>query len=218
MGLTIHYQLGYGGHSPEEVLEKLRQKALDMPVEEVSPQVLHFAGKMANHQSHQGKDEHTWALIQATEYVQVGNVSIGVPPKEVYFFSVWPGEECEEANFGLAKYPATITYRGRKIPTGLGGAWRWRSFCKTQYASNVSTEHFLKCHASVCSLLKEAERIGILKKVNDEGHFWDHWDYEALVREVAEWNSMIGDFIQKLESVFGGENVVSSLKGKKSTR
>ncbi|MCL5056733.1 MAG: hypothetical protein M1130_01790 [Actinobacteria bacterium] len=187
-----------------------------MPVEEVSPRVLHFVGKMANHRSHEGKDEHTWALIQATAYVQVGNISIGVPPKEVYFFSVWPGEECEEANFGLAKYPATITYGGRKIPTGLGGAWRWRSFCKTQYASNVSAEHFLKCHASVCSLLKEAEKIGILKKVNDEGHFWDHWDYEALVREVAEWNSMIGDVIQKLESVFGSENVVSSLKGKKT--
>lgn len=54
--------------------------------------------------------------------------------------------------------------------------------------------------------------------MNDEGHFWDHWDYEALVREVAEWNSMIGDMLQKLESVFGSENVLSPFRGKKLVR
>ncbi|MCL5781712.1 MAG: hypothetical protein M1119_12720 [Firmicutes bacterium] len=124
--------MGYGGYSPEAVLEKLRQKALDMPVEEVSPRVFHFRGKLANHESHEGKDDHTWALIQATAYSNVGYVSIRVPPKEIYFFSLWPGEECEEANFGLARYPDTITYGGRQILTDLGGAWRWRSFCKTQ--------------------------------------------------------------------------------------
>ncbi|MCL5781711.1 MAG: hypothetical protein M1119_12715 [Firmicutes bacterium] len=71
---------------------------------------------------------------------------------------------------------------------------------------------------SVCSLLKEAEKIGILKQVNDEGHFWDHWDYEALVREVAEWNTMIGDMIKKLKSLFGNENVLSQIWDKKSIR
>lgn len=219
MGLTIHYELGYGGQSPEEVLEKLRQKALDMPVKEVSNRVIHLKkGEIAIYLSHRDKNEHTWALIQATAYVQVGNISIGVPPMEVYFFSVWPGEECEEANFGLARYPATITYGGRIIPTGIGGGWRWRSFCKTQYASNVSAEHFLKCHVSVCSLLKEAEKIGILKRVNDEGHFWEQWDYDALVREVAEWNSMLVEVIQKLKSAFGSENVVSPVKDKKTVR
>lgn len=214
MGLTIHYELGYGGNSPEEVLEKLRQKALDMPVEEVSSQVFHFKGQMANYLSRKCKDEHTWALIQANTHVQVGNVYIGVPPKEVYFFSVWPGENCEEANFGLARYPATITHRGRKVPAEIGGGWRWGSFCKTQYVSNISAEHFLRCHVSVCTLLKEADKIGILKRVSDEGHFWDNWDYEALVREVAEWNSMIGDMIRKLESVFGSEKVISPVKDK----
>ncbi len=103
---------------------------------------------------------------------------------------------------------------GRKIQTGIGGGWRWGSFCKTQYASNISAEHFLRCHVSVCTLLKEADKIGILKRVSDEGHFWDNWDYEALVREVAEWNSMIGDMIRKLESVFGSEKVISPVKDK----
>lgn len=162
MGLTIHYRLEYSGKEPAKILEALRQKAMDLPFAEVSPKVYHFKGEAANYQNHSKDSVFFWLLIQATAYVELdyGRISLCVLPKEVYLFTAWPGEECEEANFGLAKYPAVVPYRGGKVKTKLGNNWRWKSFCKTQYASKISMEHFLRCHFSVCQLLKEAKSWG----------------------------------------------------------
>ncbi|MCL6557575.1 MAG: hypothetical protein K6U74_02005 [Firmicutes bacterium] len=212
MGLTIHYDLKYGGKEPAKVLEQLRQKAMDLPFAEVSPVVYHFKGKDADWQNHDRESDFAWPLIQATRYVEYGRYHIGVVPKEVYFFNTWPGDECEEANFGLAKYPATLTFYGRKIPTRFGNGWIWHSFCKTQYASNISREHFLRCHLSVCLLLKEAEKMDLLKRVHDEGKFWDKWDFDALVEEVFEWNEMVKSNVRQLKTWFGEDNVISPIK------
>jgi len=212
MGLTIHYDLEYGGKEPAKVLEQLRQKAMDLPFAKVSPEVYYFKGRDADYQNHDKSSDFFWPLIQSTEHVEYSpGRYLSVPPKEVYLFSTWPGEECEEADFGLAKYSAVVTVRGEKIPTKLGGGWRWHSFCKTQYASKISIEHFLRCHYSVCMLLKEAKKMGILKDVNDEGKFWDTWDFESLAREVSEWNHMILGAVEQLKAAFGEGKIWSAI-------
>lgn len=206
MGLTIYYRLrAPEGCDPGEVMEKLRQAALDLPVKEVSDKVFHLVGQACNYQS-LGRDHPLrWALIQAQDWADEvepgtgGKVSLSVAPLELYVFSVWPGEGCEEANFGLARYPDRIGWNGRVVQVPDGGVWRWRSFCKTQYASNVSIEHFVRCHVAVCCLLREAEKLGILQEVHDEGHFWDTWDIGALAREVSKWNTFIAGMAKALE-------------------
>jgi len=217
MGLTIHYRLKYDEREPKKILERLRQRAMDLPFAEVSPKVYHFKGRLADWQNHGRDSIFTWALIQATENVEHEEYGrkyyIEVLPKEVYLFNAWPGEECEEANFGLAKYPATVDFHGKRLRTNLGDSWRWNSFCKTQYASKVSLEHFLRCHYAVCLLLKEAEKLGLLARVNDEGNFWDSWDFEALAREVSGWNHMIQDAVDRLKATFGDKNVLSPIDG-----
>lgn len=206
MGLTIYYKLrAPEGCNPGEVMEKLRQAALDLPVEEVSNEVFHLVGQACNCQSLGQDHPLRWALVQAQDSVEDAEpgtgrrVWVSVAPVELYVFSVWPGEECEEANFGLARYPDRIEWRGRVLQVPDSGVWRWRSFCKTQYASNVSIEHFVRCHVAVCSLLREAERLGILQEVIDEGKFWDTWDVETLVREVGEWNVFVAGMVKALE-------------------
>jgi hypothetical protein len=105
-----------------------------------------------------------------------------------------------------------VEYGGKKVSTKQRG-WVWYSFCKTQYASNVSLEHFLKCHWTVCALLKEAEKLGILAEVNDEGDFWGKWDYAALSKEVVTWNDNIRGMLHQITSSLGeGFGVISSLK------
>ncbi len=119
---------------------------------------------------------------------------------------------CEEANFGLCRYPATIDVPDparpgctRTIPTGLTG-WRWGSFCKTQYASNPKAggvEHFLLCHLAVIAMLDRARELGILSRVIDEGGFWEKRDVRALAQEVGTWNEMIAAFAGRLKDTFG---------------
>lgn len=213
MGLTINYRLSYripGKRTTAadclQVLEKLRQAALDLPFETVSD-LVYLGGKEADYQSYDPCHEFVWPLIQAQEHVYLdghrGFSSISVPPKEVIFFSTWPGEECEEANFGLARYPASIVHRGQRYQVP-GSGWRWHSFCKTQYASNVSVEHFLRCHSAVCTLLLKADELGFRVAVDDEGGFWGNWDFAALAREVGEWNNMVASFTRALQDVLDG--------------
>jgi len=101
----------------------------------------------------------------------------------------------------------------RKIKTHLGG-WRYSSFCKTQYASNVKyggVPNFVKCHLCVIHLLDRIAALPTVKvETNDEGKYgrsfytddpraeepvytWHDglYDVKALVEEVGEWNEMI---------------------------
>lgn len=70
--------------------------------------------------------------------------------------------------------------------------WYWQSFCKTQYASAASEEHFLSCHRMVVSLLDEAKRIGFEVAVHCEGSYWDTRDAEQLLAEVRPANRFDG--------------------------
>jgi hypothetical protein len=137
-----------------------------------------------------------------------------VPPRRLIAFGTSPGAGCEEANFGLCRYPATLqittdTGRSQRIPTGVkAGEWVWSSFCKTQYASNPQcggVAHFLKCHLLVVTLLDRARELGILETVCDEGNYWEHRDAERLTREVGQWNQMIAAFVGKLKDQLGGQ-------------
>lgn len=190
---------------------------MDLPFAEVSPKVYHFKGRLADWQNYEQCSDFVWPLIQATECMEHEEYGrkylVDVPPKEVYLFSAWPGEECEEANFGLAKYPSTVDFHGKKLQTNLGDSWHWNSFCKTQYASKVSLEHFLRCHYAVCLLLREAEKLELLARVDDEGNFWDSWDFEALAREVFGWNCAVQNAVIQLKATFGSKNVLSSIDG-----
>jgi hypothetical protein len=115
-----------------------------------------------------------WALIQAqgnvtvkpdgtrlkkNERSTIGTCWISVKPIEAILFRTWPGEGCEEANFGLCRYPKRIAYNGRMIATRLGTGWHWGSFCKTQYANEKGVMNFLRCHTLVVATLDYAKEL-----------------------------------------------------------
>lgn len=193
MGLTIHYQLQANTRTPKEarqLVEQLREKALNLPFKEVS-KIIEVGGDDADFEKVAGNHPFRWLIIQAGLLMQG-------KPKRVIAFSTWPGEGCEQANFGLAFYP-------RSNHANLG-PWSWGSFCKTQYASNPEcggVENFLRCHLAVVGLLDHAKNLSILKDVRDESEFWEKRDLKALVGEVGKWNTMIAGWAGRLKDAFG---------------
>jgi hypothetical protein len=213
MRLTIHYSLQSPTRSPDkarQLVEQLRQKALDLPFKEVG-EVIDLGRDEIDRLDRE--NPFRWLMIQAEGSVPQGDVHYRVKPLRVIAFSAWPGEGSEEANFGLAIYPKTIEvedrsrwpYRTKRVRTGLGG-WSWSSFCKTQYASNPEcggVENFLRCHLAVVKLLDAAAELGVLKEVHDEGEYWEKRDIPALAAEVGDWNTMIAGWAGRLKDSFG---------------
>lgn len=235
MGLTIHWQL----KAPEDmtadgvrqVIEKVRQAAMDLPFEEVS-EIREVKGQDAcdfekQRDRLQGKDsperdeELFWFLIQSTQHVswrdkgqrEGESYSRHISPLHMIGFSAWPGPGSEPVNIILALYPThfwTGGYRSRRLSTRVKG-WTGRGFCKTQYASDPKcggAPNFVRCHGSVVALLDKAKELGILRKVHDEGHFWKKRNVKALVEEVGQWNGMIASFFGALKDAIGDKGVL----------
>ncbi|MGO9108913.1 MAG: hypothetical protein ACLP9L_06735 [Thermoguttaceae bacterium] len=211
MGLTIHYRLHADTRSPTEarrLIEVLRKRALDLPFAKVG-EVVELAGDACDYEKLNRDHPHRWLLIQAGQYVERKGIHFHIEPKHVIAFSTDPGDGCEEANFGLCRYPGIIDIRDprtghpRKLRTELKD-WCWSSFCKTQYATRHGVEHFLRCHLLVIRMLDIAKEIGILANVSDEGDFWEKRDIQSLAKEVGEWNQGIAAFVGRLKDLLGG--------------
>jgi len=221
MGLTIHYDVKPPAHirKAKDVLaavEELRQRAMDLPFEECDDQLVHLLGKdcAVEPDRKTDKDDPTrWLKIQASECIAVADDSptdCHVVPSEIVAFGCWPGAGCEALNIGCCRYPQTISMNGKTYPTHLHG-WRWKSFCKTQYAANIGVKHFLHCHNLVCVLLDVAKELDFRVTVKDEGKFYQDRDLEALATEVGEWNTMIAGLAGQLKDAFGAESIESPI-------
>jgi len=217
MGLTIHYGLQTPGRSrrhAHSLLSQLRERALDLPLTEVG-EIVEFVGSETDSHNHPRDDENRWLLTQARGLLEDGDSYHAVLPKHVIAFSTWPGEGCEQANFGFCLFPGQIDiidydqfpYATRRLRTGMAG-WRWASFCKTQFASDPACggiEHFLRCHLSVITLLDHAKNLGVLAEVRDESGYWQQRDLKALATEVGEWNSLIAGWAGRFKDAFGDQ-------------
>jgi hypothetical protein len=208
MGMTIHFKLESTINTPEEarrVIEQLRQKALELPFEEVG-EIVEFIGESADYENLDRDDPNFKLVAGAIECFPCVEDYYSVIPSQIIAFSTFPGEGCERANFGLAVYPKTIVLNDHTFSTDLVN-WSWSSSCNTRYASNPAVggiKNFLKCHLAIVKLLDAAEELGILKEVQDRGPFWDERDIKALAVQVGDWNTMIAGWGERLKDKFGG--------------
>ena len=214
MGLTIHYKLKAKGTaaSARKLVTALHQAAHDLPFKEVGT-LVDVSGDECDFDRRGSDDPLRWLLIQAQGSVSLSHLpgeseysSRRVAPTRLIAFTAWPGEGCEESNFGLCQYPAEINDpRHGKLKTKLTG-WQYRSFVKTQYSSDPrcgGAQNFLRCHLTVIAMLDKAKQLGCLDSVSDEGGFWERRDVAALVNEIGSWNQMIAAFGGKLKDVLG---------------
>ena len=186
MGLTIHWDLEFRGTDQEvfEKLQELRTLAEKLPLAKIEgPAGLDYASfqKAYKARKRYGGWKH-WASIQ-------GGFADGKRVEKAFCLFMWPGEGCEPMNIGL-----------RRLDNS--GNWDWASFCKTQYA-----EEFVKAHLLVIRILDECKRLGILKEVHDEGHYWETRDLGKLGHNINESTKMIEGLFGKLAKTFGKKNI-----------
>lgn len=145
-----------------------------------------------------------------------------VKPVEIIGFSAWPGAGCESLELALARYPETIDFpdyrhsrrpRRRVLKTGLAGSWRWRAFCKTQYASEHGLPHFLRCHLLVIAVLDRAKELGILRGVRDEGDYWPKRRLDVLARALNEYNALLGAMAKAFKQAVPDGHAVQAVTG-----
>lgn len=213
MGLTIHYSLTSDRTDAESVrtlVKSMRELARRLPFQEVG-ELVEFEGSACSFDD--ANDPMRWLKIQAGQYVQDADNYLKVRPLHIIAFTAIPGDGCEPANFGLCQYPEFVEIERptkRQLKTNLPG-WRWRSFCKTQYASAPATggsANFVRCHVSIVELLDAIQKQHLAKvDVNDESHFWEHRDVRRLAETVGEWNEMVAAVAGQLKDAAEGFNI-----------
>jgi len=217
MGLTIHYQLATAGDEAHarKLVQQLRQAALDLPFEHVG-EIVEFRGDECDWQRRADDDQYRWLLIQARTQIALPVTAaekrrgvtreMDILPLHVIAFETEPGDGCEPANFGLCRFPSEVPHpEFGKRQTKLKG-WSWDSFCKTHYASDPrcgGLPNFLRCHLGLVALLDEAQRLGFLGKVSDEGEFWETRSLDRLTKEIGEQSAMLAGFLGALQDAVG---------------
>jgi hypothetical protein len=195
MGLTIHYEFKLDSASVEGARAKiaaLRNCALKLPFAEVG-ELVEIHGEECRFDPENADDPHVFLKLRACKFIGLDSDSYSsLDPSYLIAFNTMPGEGCESAAFGLAIYaePAAVS------------DWIWMSFCKTQYASNPECggiENFLKCHLMIVRMLDEAQKLGILCEVSDEGNYWETHKIEKLVETVSKYNVLIAGIAGQLK-------------------
>lgn len=214
MGLTINWNW-QGPPSKDEaqtVIERLRQRALDLPFESVS-EIVHFEGDDARFDRGSQDDEFQWLKIQARQIIWNEGVTTtrNCMPTEIIGFQILVAPGSEPMEVILANYPKTIqitderTGKVKRLRTERQG-WSGRGSCKTQYASDPQCggiANFLRAHLSVCRMLEHAKDVGLIVEVSDEGGFFENRDIPALVKTIGEWNQLIAGFVGALTDAVG---------------
>ena len=214
MGLTIHWSF-QGPQKKSEataIIEKLRQRAMDLPFESVG-EIVRFKGNAAQFDNDPPDGEYRWLKIQARECIWNKARTIGwdCPACEIVGFQILAAPGSEPMEIYLATYPKTIliederTKMPKRLRTNLS-AWSGGGFCKTQYASRPDcggVPNFLRAHLSVCRLLDHAKELGILSEISDEGDFFEKRSIPALVDEVASWNAFIAAGVGAFDELVG---------------
>lgn len=207
MGLTIHYALHAdtrSDHDARRAVQQLQQAAMDLPFVEVGA-VIELTGDSLCVENAED-DQLRWLLVQASPWIRIGTGCSRVRPNHLIAFTAWPGPGCEVANIGLCRYPPTIESDGKTIATGIDG-WYWKSFCKTQYASDPKDggiRNFLRCHLTVIKLLDRARELNVLAEVKDEGGFWERRDVAMLAEAVGQWNQHVAAVVGRYKDWFHG--------------
>ena len=216
MGLTIHYSLTAHGNNAnaQNLINQLYQAAKDLPFNGLGP-VVELSGDQCNYSKRDRDDPLRWLLIQSEAKIELSAVEEGpglqgiqlhrIRPTHLIAFTAWPGQGCEESNFGLCQYPSEIETETGRRKTGVSG-WCWNSFCKTQYAAAPDcggVPNFLQCHLAVIALLDKAKELGCLDAVDDEGGFWEGRDVQGLVQHVGAWNEMLAALCGRLKDLAG---------------
>ena len=214
MGLTVHFKLAASADLTEtqakQLVASLQRVALRFQheglVDGVSPITLDTKTLR--------RFACDW-LILPVPGEENTSTGVEVSPTEGFLFRVDVGADCEPLWLGLCRYPLTVRYQGRELPTKKGAGWRLAGFSKTQYASLHGWEHFQRCHCAVVDLLAAGQTPALRVKISDEGGYWPRRSLGSLRRNLDQMNGLVaaaaGALKDGCESVSGDSGVQSPI-------
>jgi hypothetical protein len=217
MGLSICYDLRLSGATTDEeavrMLERLRTHALTLETDITTPVLLLTGTDLLLPEDVSEPRTVEWLLRILSEGVRQdrdGEIGpIDDPSRLVVAgFVMGVGEGSEPAAFGLVRPLVEQPPSGARDDNWRH--WLWQGFCKTQYASAVSDEHFVKCHLIVVSMLDEAKRIGFDVTVYDDGLYWDTRSRETLLLELQKMNRLMARFAGALHDALSPDRSVEA--------
>ena len=189
MGLTIGYKLS--ARRPlkladvRELIEPMRAVAHRLGFEEVGELIRVGPDYLGQYEPPRGNKNCKFSDM--------------LPPAEGWVFSAVPGDGSESVQIGLCRHQ------------GWPG-WRWRGYCKTQYATRHGWEHFRDCHRRVVELLRACEQVDGLKvKASDEGGYWGTRSEWTLFRRISEYDRQMAGMVGALKDVLGGAKVIAPI-------
>ena len=210
MGLSIAYQLNLPAATPRAVVEErlveLRDCARCLPFTLVTDLMETRAGDTLGPAPRPLELEfcfRSWAAITLDTEDGTGDEL----PDAVGFLVI-PGRKCEPLAIGMAWAPARDD-NWSPLPD-QPYCWSWQSVCKTQYASMVSSEHFVQCHTSIVALLDAAATLGFQVRVVDEGGYWESRDVDRLLAEVERMNRLVAALAGGLHDAIGAEHSIEA--------
>ena len=214
MGLTISYRLRLPSATSQadvaERVEQLRSAAARLAFEKVGSLITLRAGQLLGDMDAHDPLElvfRLWATHASDQDdPETGGFSDILP--DAVGFTVLPGAECEPAPFGVAWGPARDD--DWNVLRALPWTWQFSSCCKTQYASIVSSEHFVRCHTSIVALLDEAVKLGFDVIVYDEGDYWDSRDADTLLTHVEHMNRALAALGGAIHDALGEDHKVEA--------
>lgn len=221
MGLTIHYELRLAGETSDATvvhhLQRLHDHALTLGAKHMCPVFTFNGADLSVPDEEWVGGSVPWLFHVCTDVIRTSRDGVieDIEDRDrlaAAGFVVYPGEGSESPAFGLlrpllTKPPENLEEGGR---TDNWRHWYWQSFCKTQYASAISEEHFLFCHQMVIGLLDEAKRIGFDVTVHDEGLYWETRDAALLLAEVRRSNVIIAHLAGALHDAISPEHRVQA--------
>jgi hypothetical protein len=189
MGLTIHYEVRVAkcdAAKAKALVRSMQRKARELARERKVEKVLPATSDLV--------ELKRWAPLWLTrpDPSDPNTIrGIEVAPIEGRIFPVLIGKGCEPLWLGLCRYPATVRHEDHDVATGLGRGWRFRSACKTQYASLQGWEHFHRCHTTIVGLLHAWTELGATVRIVDEGGWWPRRSDANLRRKLDEMNGIM---------------------------
>ena len=209
MGLTVNFQFtaaaALAAARAEEMVGSLHSLALGFKREGFVDRVFPIASDLET--LHQFACD--WLIVPVPGEVET-STGVEILPTAGWIFLISVGAGCEPLRLGLCRYPETVRYDGKELPTGKPACWRISGFCKTQYASVHGWEHFKRCHCGIVHLLATCQMPDLHVEIMDEGDFWPGRSVSRLRENLDRMNGLVAATAGALKDALDKPGAVQS--------
>lgn len=178
--VPVHFTLRSPIIEMGKTVKSLHQAARRLGLPDVGPIVSLSGEECAVHEHDSLAD----LKIHARGFLIEKNEAISFIPIEIVGFRIVLPNGLP-FNIGLSRYPARIETNNGSLSTRINNG-QWKSYVQTIKLEPSRPDICVKSHMKALSVLRAAEKLGILTFIDDPYGQWDKQDLELFSRLCAE--------------------------------